>query len=182
MSADLHDLINVFQNLGYRAEVLKSGYFGEPAVDVRDERGAWLAEVGEHDGQFTVYGERKRGFVEHALARAGLSVRGRGFEIDRLAATHAGAKPSEDEYDLGEMSIGHFVTPSVYASDAEIIKTLVDGGFLGRRARPRDFTLDDKRATLAHNVDGFDIRWVCEARTGRPLLQLNGEEIFSTNR
>jgi hypothetical protein len=182
MPADLHDLVNVFQNLGYRAEFLKSGYFAEPAVDVRDERGAWLAEVGQHDGQFTVNGEKKRGFVEHALARAGLAVRGRGFEVENTYAKHAGIDPSEDEYDVSGWNVGQFRTPSVYASDDEIIKTLIAGGFLGRRARPRDFTLDDKRAKLGHNVDGFNVRWVCEARTGRPLLQLNAEEIFSTKR
>lgn len=182
MSADLHDLANVFQKLGYRAEFLKSGYFGESAVDVRDDRGAWLAEVGQHGNLFTVNGERKRGFVEQVLGRAKLAVRGRGFEVDRIVATHAGTKSSEDEeYDTIQ-SIGEIVTPSVYASDAEIIKALVAGGFLGRHARPRDFTLDDKRAPLPHYVDGFDTRWVCEARTGRPVLQLSGEEIFSTKR
>lgn len=189
MASDLHTLANAFQKLGYRTEVLGKGSFGNgPALEVQDDRGSWLAEVAEQGGQVTIEGERERGFVERELARVGLGkkIRGRRFIVLHIAATHAGASPSDDEYDSDRPNlkeVGAIVMPSVYASDDEILRALAaDERFFRHRVRPRDLMLDDSRISLPHYVDGFDIRWVSDAKTGRPLLQLEGEEIFAKKR
>jgi hypothetical protein len=189
MAADIDTLASAFRELGYRVEVLAYGSFGEgPGLDIQDSRGSWLAEIEHYGDEIAISGERERGFVERALARAGLGkivkIRGRRFTVLHIEPDHAGASPSEDEYDTKRPNlreVGAIVMPSVYASDDEILRTIAADArfFFGHRVRPRDLTLDDKRTPLPHYVDGFDIRWVSEARTGRPLLQLEGDEIFA---